>query len=119
MKSHTDIPQSKKLAEFLSLESADMCFLNDGTAIKANLASYKGAKAIWDKYYVEITPCWSLSALMAQLRWMNLYTSKDNHCRAFWRDVYSNWHDNAVDACVELLEKRVGKKEEEWTERLE
>ncbi len=34
MKSYTDIEKSKKLAEMLPIETADMCFYSDGTAIK-------------------------------------------------------------------------------------
>lgn len=67
MKSFTDIPQSKKLAEFLPLDTADQCFLNDGTAIKAEINSYSVAMKLWKEHYIEIIPCWSLAALISIL----------------------------------------------------
>jgi len=34
MKSYTDLEQSRKLAEILPLETADMCYSNDGTQLR-------------------------------------------------------------------------------------
>lgn len=56
-------------------------------------------------------PAWSLSALIAQMPCVVLESSRDNHYRAFWEDKFSDWHTNAVDACVELLLRE--RKEEE------
>jgi len=62
IKSYTDIEQSKKLAEILPLESADMCFANDGTSIKIDANSYNVRKSMW-KDIIQLIPCWSLAAL--------------------------------------------------------
>lgn len=63
MKSYTSLEQSKKLAEILPIESADMCFVNDGTAIKIDANSYNVCKLMW-KDIIQLIPCWSLAALM-------------------------------------------------------
>ena len=64
MKSYTDINQSKKLAEFLSLESADMCYIKDKPNIGFLQEEYKEfGDTILQDYY----PCWSLAALMKLL----------------------------------------------------
>ena len=67
IRAYTTIEQSKKLAKFLPLDTADQCFLNDGTAIKAEINSYAVAMKLWKEHYIEIIPCWSLAALMKLL----------------------------------------------------
>ena len=63
MKSYTDLEQSKKLAEILPLESADMCYGIDDDTLKYNnlpwLIPYNKYTA--KEYYI---PCWSLAALL-------------------------------------------------------
>lgn len=110
MKSHTNIPQSKKLAEILPLESADMSFVEKGNAKCTwyDAENKRITTAYEKKYYV---PCWSLAALLAQMPCVELVSSQDNHYRTFWHDMYSEWHESAVDACVELLLR--ARKEEE------
>lgn len=61
MKSYTDIEQSKKLAEILPIESADMFY----TSLNRDYPW------IWiDKHLMEVDdiPCWSLTALLYILR---------------------------------------------------
>lgn len=71
MKSYTDIEQSKKLAEILPLESADMKWYFWKSEIDAPklptfgyskdaAESYKSTEAVY-------LPCWSLAALLEQL----------------------------------------------------
>ena len=124
MKAYTDIEQSKKLAEFLPLESADMYWLNryiDLTTTKYEVfVIEKSNKHIdfFKSYAVavdsnEIIPCWSLAALLDVLPFPNL--SKDNlggdkvgwmvsvfpdNCR-----YDSCWQDNQVDACYKMIMK--------------
>ena len=124
MKAYTDIEQSKKLAEFLPLESADMYWLNryiDLTTTKYEVfVIEKSNKHIdfFKSYAVavdsnEIIPCWSLAALLDVLPFPNL--SKDNlggdkvgwmvsvfpdNCR-----YDSFWQDNQVDACYKMIMK--------------
>lgn len=80
MKSYTDIEQSKKLAEILPLESADMAWCNNSIKgvnytdkFSANLYTVKEMQDVfnealhgWDKYW-ELIPCWSLAALLDAL----------------------------------------------------
>lgn len=77
VKSHTDLEQSKKLAEILPLESADMAWCNNfikgidcTDKYSANLYTVKEMKETfdkelvgWDKYW-KLIPCWSLAALL-------------------------------------------------------
>lgn len=56
MKSFTDIEQSKKLAEILPIESADM-FYRDSNS--------DDVKLMWEHVTPKVTtPCWSLAALL-------------------------------------------------------
>ena len=80
MKTYTDLPQSKKLAEFLPLESADMCY--------GYIAPYEFSDRMYDGGYDDVPypkdflkrnpnfsedeydgslPCWSLAALLSVL----------------------------------------------------
>ena len=74
MKSYTDLKQSKKLAEILPIESADMCWTNhcygnirsSMTVSTKTIEEYKelltrfGDLTSIDVFY----PCWSLAALL-------------------------------------------------------
>ena len=100
----TDINQSKLLAEFLPLESADgyWDFQVDGyNLIADNLGYYKNDSEI---------PCWSLGALLSVLDFPSLTQNKEdewevcvpNHKSDEYIEVSA---DNPVDACVEMVEK--------------
>ena len=110
MKAYTDIEQSKKLAEFLPLESADMYFepsagfCTEPSEVKFGDIKYAHPRSV---------PCWSLAALLDVLPFPNL--SKDNlggdkvgwmvsvfpdNCR-----YDSCWHDNPIEACIEMIIK--------------
>ena len=58
MKSYTDIPQSKRLAEFLPIKSADMSY--DWFVIGEKYSSIPQCR----KYIDDELPCWSLVALL-------------------------------------------------------
>lgn len=121
MKSYTDIEQSKKLAEILPIESADMAWCND--EYRANLYTVKEMKDTfdavfngWNKYW-ELIPCWSLSSLLDML------PTLDERNPGFCKDVRCDkWHvyyhstatlsiidteryDNIIDACYEMILK--------------
>lgn len=61
MKSYTDIKQSKKLAEFLPIESADMHYRDWKRMTKDIRIAHVGSGGIGD------LPCWSLAALLSIL----------------------------------------------------
>lgn len=99
IKSYTDIEQSKKLVEILPLESADMWFYpypNDEYWYEVpNMGNA-------DKKYNQL-PCWSLAALLNVLPSATLDSSNDHHFRIHCMKRYTEWYDNAVDACVEMI----------------
>ena len=120
MKSYTDISQSKKLAEILPLESADMNLTNSSIKgemyveqFKPVLVPYLRAKDSLDAYSKivnnmiawEVIPCWSLAELFSVLPSATLDTSDDHYCRVRCQQRCTEWHDNPVDACYEMIIK--------------
>jgi len=135
MKSYTNLEQSKMLAEFLPIESADMHYIIVGTNEEpkhiVGLGEYIGI--------LPSIPCWSLAALMELMpkhikqedgriykfyifnddgrviqRWGCSYVAKDYHNRAEYlsdptlkypTNVYSGKYDNPVDSCYEMILK--------------
>jgi len=109
MKSYTDLEQSKKLAEVLPLESADMIYPSDFDFPFVWIEKPKKDK--------NAIPCWSLAALL------DILPTLDDRNANFCKDVrYDKWHvyyhstatlsiidteryDNLVDAAVELIMK--------------
>jgi len=118
MKAYTDLEQSKKLAEILPLESADMFY----TSLNSDYPW------IWiDKHLMEVEdiPCWSLGALYSILpnnkresttlsrggwkidtieympnTWWCEYEDNENPTKYFNTSA-----DNSVDACYEMILK--------------
>lgn len=124
VKSHTDLEQSKKLAEILPLESADMAWCNNfikgidyTDKYSANLYTVKEMKETfdkelvgWDKYW-KLIPCWSLAALLNVIpepkliqnsygRWMLRSWDKNKF------PLIIGGYFNPVDACVDMIIKR-------------
>jgi len=127
IKSYTDLEQSKKLAEILPLESADMHYPDyyfDGNAKGPCNTPYK--EAIEDLLHVYINPktkrllpCWSLAALL------KVIPKKIKDFNVLRIDInekdFSIWYDEIgigvntelpditmecpVDACVNMIEK--------------
>jgi hypothetical protein len=109
IKSFTSLEQSKKLAEILPLESADMYWDNSDTggrsytihigksiAIERNFLSYKLGGQIC---------AWSLEALLSVLPSATLDSSNNHYYMLGCMERFTEWHDNAVDACVAMIEK--------------
>lgn len=128
MKSYTDLEQSKKLAEILPLESADMCY---------PIPYEYGDKLLLEQGGFGVTPCWSLAALMNLLP--SEFTEKGKYSETtynidirkyaltddvdlyqiaygnykFYEDGNSSWKDmintgekeDLLDACVEMIIK--------------
>ena len=113
MKAYTDLEQSKKLAEILPIESADMtyCAITEGmrekmiikdwqvnigldNAIKENLFSCRNGYML---------PCWSLAALLSVLP-----TYLFEFDRGIDLNVYPNlngrgWHCSYMPNCIENM----------------
>jgi hypothetical protein len=110
IKSYTDISQSKKLAEILPIESADMEYL----AIKENgvlvgaVPFVKDDSEVEDSAYSHIydrIACWSLAALLNALPSLTLDGSDDHYFRVLCNKRTTEWCDNAVDTCYEIILK--------------
>ena len=121
MKAYTDLSQSRKLAEILPLESADMFY--DGvqdlykektynipmngssiTVRTGHIITEKGIKANL------LLPAWSLAALLSVLpKIVNNETLFIETSAALWhigyRNIYTARADNPVDACVNMIIK--------------
>lgn len=121
MKSYTDIEQSKKLAEILPLESADMYFHN-----RYDIPDNYPLPIEWKRNNPLLSqeiPCWSLAALYDILP--NNKKETTTLSRGGWKiepiEYLDNWWceyedenhtkdftvtaDNAIDACVEMIIK--------------
>ena len=108
MKSYTDLSQSKKLAEFLPLETADMRYDEyisyiDGTP-----------KVGYKKGVTDGIPCWSLAALLNILPADKIITmgiTIEDNKKIFsvgYMDkqrMYQSEKENMVDACYEIILK--------------
>lgn len=101
MKSYTDIEQSKKLAEILPVESADMYYMN-GTKHVLVIPNYE---TDFFNLQEDDIPCYSLTALLNVLPSSTLDSSDDHHYRLHCMERFTEWHDNPIDACVEMILK--------------
>lgn len=113
IKSYTSLEQSKKLAEILPHESADMYWY---LAIKGNprVAFNEG----YNEYGDFELPCWSLAALLGVLpKKLNIGrpSLESNYKGYYWIQYYDEFmkpnnyktecFNNPVDACVAMIEK--------------
>lgn len=116
MKSYTDIEQSKKLAEILPIESADMSWA--GTGLGKPFARTIPCK----DYPEEICPCWSLAALLEILpdeiiddNGYNILINIEKYDLKYrvsyftdlnWADkITTDEYESFVDACYEMILK--------------
>ena len=112
MKAYTDIEQSKKLAEILPIESADMFYDQYGVIRIGN------PKERYSDYHQ--LPVWSLAALLEHLpyeitdkegtiRFFELYRGYRNQYHILYtgadEDIEGEYYDNFVDACYEMILK--------------
>lgn len=112
MKSYTDLEQSKKLAEILSIESADMCYPKDAFEYhyaKEPVCHYSGIGLAH--------PCWSLAALIdvlpleveahKQTDGHKIYYYVESYMKRNGKEIYQSTerHENLIDACYEMILK--------------
>ena len=110
MKSYTDLEQSKKLAEILPLESADMeyMFLKEDNSKVSNIPFVKDDdEPEWpnDSAY-DFIPCWSLTALLNVLdRGALFITPQGWACQSYinLKAITSDHHSNPIDVCYEII----------------
>lgn len=123
MKLCTDLGQSRKLAEFLPLESADMCWTNHcyGVMRSSMTISAKTVdeyKSLLDRFNDSASidvfyPAWSLAALLSVLDFPSLTQNKEDEWEVCVPNHKSDGYievsaDNPVDACVEMILKLRG-----------
>jgi len=106
MKSYTDLEQSKKLAEILPLESADMFYVHT-TDLEGD-EHYDIDFRINQPLFEDDVCAWSLAALLSVLPDVSLNTFKDGKWNAMVQHdgkmIYVD-KDNPVDACYEMILK--------------
>lgn len=101
MKSYTDLEQSRKLAEILPLESADMFWRH----CNLDNLDYPIMQTSFEYIRSANIPCWSLAALLEQFedeaglaRDYGLWFCYDNR-RSYCTEDYNN----PIDACYEMI----------------
>lgn len=123
MKSYTDISQSKKLAEILPFESADMCF---NISQRSNMPPLMTPYSKFNEFFNMETPdflipCWSFSALLSVLP-KNLNIGRpsldSNYMGYYWIQYYDEFmkpnnyktecFNNPIDACYDMIIKLNG-----------
>lgn len=117
IKSYTDISQSKKLAEILPLESADMYYSNHSIENYYSPIPHIGN---YSAMHNQI-PCWSLAALLSVLPdeitddgdvYRNMvfhlkckYIIQYPRLTTLWPSLLSVEAANIIDACYEMILK--------------
>lgn len=124
IKSFTSLEQSKKLAEILPLESADMYYFLDPTPagniyhlVVQQIAF--GVRTREPEYYKGDIPCWSLAALLSVIpkhfKYYNVLriNISENDTSIWYDEIGYNVNndlpnitkDNPIDACVAIIEE--------------
>lgn len=116
IKSYTDLDQSKKLAEILPIESADMQWIIDDIGEPFPFP-------VNDKVNKNEEPCWSLSALLEQFPYelcdedgnslyLQICKEYDDEYHLEYTDpngdfesIETDWYEHFVDACYEMILK--------------
>ena len=123
IKAYTDISQSKKLAEILSIDSADMCYIKHASSDNPNWEFNEDFPPMIlgnvpiNEMTVETLPCWSLPALLSialpeeleDNHFLTLQKEKNEYCCCY-EDINGNsfthtFATNPIDACVEMIIK--------------
>ncbi len=123
IKSYTDLSQSRKLAEMLPLESADMCWTNHcygsiRSSMTVSIKTVEEYKELLTRF-ADLTdidvfyPCWSLAALLDVLPEgaienyyaPNLQKENGKYSIAYGNEELLCIADNPVDACYEMILK--------------
>lgn len=125
MKAFTDLEQSKKLAEILPIESADMIYMpmmeidSMSNSRFFNIPECYPFNEFKDSDTKPL-PCWSLAALLELLpyeikdkegtiRFFELYRGYREQYHIIYtgadEDIEGEYYDNFVDACVDMIIK--------------
>ena len=94
----TSLEQSKKLIELgIDVETADMYWWTYSKKY------YRAAMEDGDFNKESDIPAWSLAALLSVLPTSTIDSSDDHYFRMYCQQKFSEWHDNPVDACYEMV----------------
>lgn len=106
IKSHTDIEQSKKLEQFLPLESADMQYIKMSEDDEPD-AYRMGVLANPELIDEDDIPCWSSTALLEVIRNNGRYELQMYEGGYYFEanGFMTESYFNPVDACYELILK--------------
>lgn len=133
MKAYTDLEQSKKLAEILPIESADMAYLWHSTSDNPtwryddDMSPMVLGNVPINELTCDALPCWSLAALLSILPIVYINNEKEVcgplhiditdsetpfvlwYVNLFHKgnivEIQTKEYDNLVDACVEMITK--------------
>ena len=109
IKSFTSLEQSKKLAEILPLESADITVIGKDNIIVTPYLDAKKSLLACTVKKDSLHPCWSLAALLGVLPQGYSLGNKKNNGKYYIcmtcvkHDVIE--YDEPIDACVEMIIK--------------
>ena len=106
IKSFTSLEQAKILEKILQPKSADMCYIQDLLAgcKYGDYQPYIGN--LFPAYGQGKIRCWSLVALLNVLPSATLDSSDNHYYRLHCEGKFTEWHDNPVDACYEMIVSR-------------
>jgi len=110
MKAFTDISQSKKLAEILPLESADMYYLSEESLVPKVIYNGMVFFNSEEEKLINSIYCWSLAALLGVVPYLSLHkTFSGWRCDSYNKEgtscILGVPADNPVDACYEMILK--------------
>ena len=111
VREYTDIEQGKKLAEILSLESADMWYHGHDSHWESERRYDKEPSVCHSMHPNWDAPCWSLGALLERLPMPALIQDKADD-GLFWQcsvyneegeEICETYASDKVDACYEMI----------------
>ena len=104
-KAYTDLEQSKKLAEILLIESADMCYRTYRE--KGGIPDYQVTLCPYKLASWVGVPCWSLAALLRELPDTMLGKDKDGYVVMVetMGSGLTAFASNPIDACYDMILK--------------
>lgn len=117
IKSYTNIEQSRKLANILPLESADMVYIWHATSdnhtfrFDDDMPPTVLKDVPIDEITADTLPCWSLAALLGVLTKTKICHYDDRYYCQYISEgdefpIYSTAaYNNPIDACVAMIEK--------------
>ena len=108
VKSYTSIEQSRKLADILPIESADMYYHYNRGIVKDYYEDVPECIELINhfRFFPEDIPCWSLAPLFGVLPNENmLVKTTDGKYYCLANDVMTKHYDNPIDACCEMILK--------------